>query len=406
MAFVLPNLSMRIIHTSDWHLGQQFYRYDRDDEHRHFFRQLAKIMVRERPDALVVSGDIFHTAAPSATAQALFVNGVITLRDASPDTVIVITAGNHDSPSRLEAYRDLWLRNGVHLIGGARRAANDLLDPEDMIVDVNGKGYIIAVPFFHPSNFPAISPDIPREERQKTFFDALLAHVQEANLPVVLMAHVAVQGTDISAHDDAIRGGFTMEELSTMGEGYDYLALGHIHTNQQLSERAWYCGTPIPVSFSEGNEHYVNLVDIPAHGAIPIVEKIATELMRGVITLPFNGGNFEEGLKALAQYSDGNMDYVRLLIDQEDVLPADAEERARTISEGKSYRFCEVRKKPRQQPLSHRDNFDIQEVSDFTQIDPLELVRRHWLRTKEAELNPTLTELMEFAIRQTLNSQQ
>ena len=94
---------MRIVHTSDWHLGQNFYRFDREEEHLCFFEQLAEVLRRERPDALVVSGDVFHNSAPSISAQRLFVEGVMMLADSSPETTIVITAGNHDS---------VWMRRG------------------------------------------------------------------------------------------------------------------------------------------------------------------------------------------------------------------------------------------------------------------------------------------------------
>ncbi len=79
---------MLILHTSDWHIGQTFYHFDREDEHNHIFMQMAEIMRACSPDALVVSGDIFHNATPSASAQRLFVDTVIRLHEASPETVI------------------------------------------------------------------------------------------------------------------------------------------------------------------------------------------------------------------------------------------------------------------------------------------------------------------------------
>ena len=93
---------MRIIHTSDWHIGQSFYNYSRDDEHRHFAKQLANEIYRLKPDTLIVAGDIFDVAVPSIQAQRLLVEILTMLHDACPSMKIVLIAGNHDRASRLD----------------------------------------------------------------------------------------------------------------------------------------------------------------------------------------------------------------------------------------------------------------------------------------------------------------
>ena len=98
----------RFIHTSDWHLGQNFYGYDRSEEQRDFLRQLADIVREQEPDALLVSGDIFHTAAPSSAAVSLYVNAMIDIHEACPGMSIIVIAGNHDSAARLESDSRLW----------------------------------------------------------------------------------------------------------------------------------------------------------------------------------------------------------------------------------------------------------------------------------------------------------
>ena len=99
---------MRIIHTSDWHLGHILYGYDRSREQRNMLGQIEEIVGKEKPDALVVSGDVYHTGQPSAAVQKMFTEAVMRLHEACPGMEIVITAGNHDSASKHEVSRILW----------------------------------------------------------------------------------------------------------------------------------------------------------------------------------------------------------------------------------------------------------------------------------------------------------
>ena len=126
---------------------------------------------------------------------------------------IIITAGNHDSSSKLEINRNLWKYAGVTVVGSIRRNEAGQVDLERHIVEVkNGcgelKGYVIALPHVYPQNFPALDEEVPREERQHHFIQTLLNRVKErnqGNLPVVLMAHLALTGSDITGQDDGTR---------------------------------------------------------------------------------------------------------------------------------------------------------------------------------------------------------
>ena len=389
---------MRIVHTSDWHLGQNFYRFDREEEHLCFFEQLAEVLRRERPDALVVSGDVFHNSAPSISAQRLFVEGVMMLADSSPETTIVITAGNHDSGSRLDAERLLWRRLGVHVVGGCQRLPDGTFDPNQFVVEISGKGYIIAAPYFHTSNYPLASADMDREDRQRGFFDALLGSVGDTGLPVVMMAHLAVAGCDTLGHEDEPVGGMLKENLSELGEGYDYLALGHIHRPQQINPRVYYSGSPLPLSFSEAYSHFVNIVEIAERGALPTVEQVGIVPQRRVKTVPQGGAPLQEALDSLGDLDDADDSYIRVLVDQEDVIAADAEDRARKIVDGKACRFCEIRRKPRKYVPKNGDLPEITEIEDFTQIKPIDIVRRSYERKTGTAMNDLLIEMMNRAI--------
>ena len=99
---------MKVIHTSDWHLGHILYNLDRNAEHEAFLGQLCKLVCTEKPDALLVSGDIFDSAQPSIPAQRLYNRMMIDIARKNPDTTIVVTAGNHDGASRQELFSELW----------------------------------------------------------------------------------------------------------------------------------------------------------------------------------------------------------------------------------------------------------------------------------------------------------
>lgn len=395
---------IRILHTSDWHIGQHFYRFDREEEHQHFFQQLCDIAKEEQPDAMLVSGDVFHNPAPSAVAQRLFVDGVLAIHQAAPQMQIVITAGNHDSGSRLEAERDLWHLAGVHVIGNCQREENGTFDPWQFIVEIPEKGFILAVPYFHPSNYPLATEDLPRDQRQRAFFESLYSHLSQ-QYPVIMMAHLAVQGCNTRGHEDEPIGGMMKEDLSELGTGYDYLALGHIHMPQQISERAYYSGSAIPVSFSEDYPHSVNMVEIERHGASPIVRPIETLPLRKVKTLPANGAPLDEALKALQDLDEKDNAYIRLLVDQDEMLPADANDRANQTAKGKACRFCEVIKKPRTKNPKENDHIEIRDVEDFRVIAPMDIAQRSYEKTFGLAMNDTLRAMMTRAINDVKNNE-
>ena len=166
---------MKLIHTSDWHLGHQLYNWDRTDEHQLFFDELLKVIEIEHPDALVVSGDVYHTIAPSTSTQKLYIDNMLRIHAAAPDMTIVITAGNHDSSAKLEVDKNIWKHFNLHVVGAVAR--NEGLDKHIIPVGNPAKGYILAVPHCYPQNFPDLGEDLPREKRPAAFYKALIEQV-------------------------------------------------------------------------------------------------------------------------------------------------------------------------------------------------------------------------------------
>lgn len=333
---------MKIIHTSDWHLGHQIYGYDRTDEQIHFLDRLKEIVERESPDALVVSGDIFDISMPSAAVSKMFKDRLIGIHNSCPSMTIVVTAGNHDSASRIDIDRNLWRLGGVHVIGTVKRN-NGSYDFTDNIIPVGDKGFIAAVPFVNRAFMPRTEENVAPE---KSFFDSVAAEVKRMNtadLPVVLMAHLSVTGCDRTGHRDSPIGGVDSVGCDVFDPVFNYVALGHIHKPQKLEgERVAYSGSPVAVSFDEDYEHSVSIVTINGNES-PQAESVTIVPFRRLITLPESPVTFKEAIKTLSKLDDNLDCYVRLNVCHEGDLPVDFNEIAIAKTKGKKCRYCTIR---------------------------------------------------------------
>ena len=358
---------MKILHTSDWHLGHALYGYDRCEEQQLMIEQMARIVAEQQPDVMVLSGDVYDTPQPSAAVQKMFSEGMLRIREAWPTMKIIVTAGNHDSGAKHEINQGVWQCLGVEMIGTLRR---DEEFWDDYIIEVSDKGYVVAVPYVYERNMP------------ENLFQRLLDRVAERNvnnLPVVMMAHLTVKGSNFSGHeqaDERVVGGIESCGLEQMGTGYDYLALGHIHKEQFIkgsNERARYSGTPIAVSFDENYSHSVTMVEIAEHGAQPIVNTIEIENLHPLVTLPSHGyGNWDEVLNELIAYPDEIASYIRLNVEIKDFLPVGAKEMAEDVVKSKECRFCYINPCERkgEQAL---DGFKEMNVAELQRRTPMEI---------------------------------
>ena len=396
---------MKILHTSDWHLGHTLYNYDRSREQQAFLKQLTRIVAEEMPDAMVVSGDIYHYSTPSASTQKMYTDGMLEIHRACPEMTIVVTAGNHDISSKLEIDSSLWNHFGVKVVGNIERNQEEV-NLEKHIVEVRNdrgilKGYIIAIPHVYPQNFPILDTETPREERQARFFQALQDEVEKMNaerLPVVLMAHLSIEGSDQTGHDDTV-GGIEYVPISAMGGGYDYLALGHIHCPQNIKGSrhcARYCGTPLPVSFDEAYPHSVSIVEIQREKA-PQIKTIEIENPMPLITLPKEAVDFEEAIKLLEEYPDDKPAYIRLNVLIKDYLAPDCNERASNAVKGKNCKFCYI--KPNREKHTSDDETKHISIQEMQEMSPLEIAKLYFQEAEGKEMDEELCELMNSVVQ-------
>ena len=364
---------MKIIHTADWHVGHELYGYDREEEFDYFFTQLADLMREEQPDALLVSGDVYDSYMPSNAAVKQLNTALLSLHEASPETEIILTAGNHDSGLRLEAAAPPWLSHRIHLIG--------TIDPtlERNRIEIEGKGVVMAIPFCYPANFPHQESD-KVEERQKSFFRRVSEQLSRESLPTVLMAHLYLFGVQLNGTRQPrdIVGGSEAMPLSDIGTGYDYLALGHIHRRQRVGDRALYSGSPLPISFDEPAEHGV-LVGELHKGKAPRVDFRALTTARPLLTLPEEAVSYSDAIDLLRTMDADEQAYIRLHVlgDPDKPLPFDYLEQATKALEGKSARYCTVKVEYSESVAAEREEQRMVSPDELNTYSPQRIVEMY-----------------------------
>ncbi len=373
---------MKILHTSDWHLGASLYGFDRLREQAETLDRIIATAQSERPDAVLVAGDVFDSSQPSNAAYRLFVDKIQELRDICPEAVIVIISGNHDSASRHELFRTPWEKERIYLVGelGKEGVAKAL-------IPVPGKGTIIALPYvnrrFVPENYIADTV-------------AELAAQAEPGLPVVLMAHLALAGDGYEPGTSI--GSLDCVGAAELGDAFDYAALGHIHRTYPVagaSRCAWYSGTPVAVSFDEPEAHGVNIVEIEVRGAEPQVRRVIFTPSRPLVSLPGSGFATFEECKKLAQAFPADIPaYIRLNVCQAEPLPSDAPQQVRAILADRRADFCCMNYRPDISAESAPAH--AMAMADFLAVEPREIFRL-FLQARGITDTEELTELFNQA---------
>jgi exonuclease SbcD len=297
---------MRLLHTSDWHLGQTLHNFDRTWEHQRFLDWLLDTIVAEDIDALLIAGDIFDNANPSAASQRQLYHFLQQARARSPRLDIVVIAGNHDSPGRLEAPGPLLAAHGTRVVGHVMRNSDGDIDLERLLVPLSNrdgevKAWCVAIPFLRPGDVPRMAPDKEEGEAVDPYAAYLqgiarlyrqayaLAEARRAPGQAILaMGHCHMVGGDSSPDSERriVIGGTEALPASMFDPGLAYAALGHLHLAQRVGkqEHLRYSGSPLPLSFSEvAYQHQVLRIDLDGGAArdiVPLPVPRAVELLR------------------------------------------------------------------------------------------------------------------------------
>lgn len=300
---------MKILHSSDWHIGRKLYNKELKNDMALFFDWILETINSEKIDVLIIAGDIFDLAYPSNESLKIYYNFLTQLNNSFCSTV-VITGGNHDSKSTLEAPKDILQMMNIVVVGGTRE------NIEEQIIEVkkNGKTELVvcAVPYLRDSDIrSSISGESYENRHQKiregiaNYFAKMaekIKHYKAENIPVIATGHLFV--SDSKSYSEGERelyvGGLQEMTIANFPQEFDYIALGHIHRSQNVSDKILYSGTPIPMSFSERNQQK-SVVILEKNDSGFEIEKLAVPKFRNMVLFK---GEFLKVKKLMENYED------------------------------------------------------------------------------------------------------
>lgn len=277
---------MRILHTSDWHVGRTFHGVDLLADQSRVLEAIADLVVAHDVDVVVVPGDVYDRSIPSADAVAVCNRGFEAIRAAG--AVIVATSGNHDSPVRLGAGAAFSAAGGLHLLTQV-----GALDTPVLLDDEHGPVAFYGIPYLEPEITRA-ALGAPQARSHADVLDVAMTRIradldarraEAPGLRSVLLAHAFVVGGEATGSERSISVGGVETVSASAFDGVDYVALGHLHSPQTLAENVRYSGSPLPYSFGErSHRKAVWLVDVDAAG-LAGVERIDLPVVRGLSRL-------------------------------------------------------------------------------------------------------------------------
>ncbi|WGV47946.2 exonuclease SbcCD subunit D [Rhodococcus erythropolis] len=311
---------MKILHTSDWHIGRTFHGVDLLADQASVLGSIADSVREHGVDVVVVPGDIYDRSIPSSDAVTVCNRGFEAIRAAG--AVIVATSGNHDSAVRLGAGATFAAAGGLHLITRVGQIGTPV-----MLSDQFGPVAFYGIPYLEPE-ITRVELDVPRARTHSDILGAAMSRVRrdlaertatDPSTRSVLLAHAFVVGGEASESERSISVGGV--ETVAVGEfdGVDYVALGHLHSPQMLSESVRYSGSPLPYSFGERSHRKAALlIELDAAG-LSSVQRLDLPVIRGLSQVT---GTLEE-LLTESKYADSEQCYVSALL-TDPVRPVDA----------------------------------------------------------------------------------
>ena len=278
---VLYGRAMKLLHTSDWHVGRTFHGVDLLADQAHALESIARIVADRAVDVVVVPGDVYDRAIPSADAITVCNNGFEAIRAAGAR--IVATPGNHDSPARLGAAASFASAGGLHLMTRVADVATPVL-----LDDEYGQVAFYGIPYLEPETSRSeLGVDAARSHA-----DVLAAAMKRVRqdrarrgIRSVVLAHAFVVGCAAAGSERSISVGGVETVPSAVFDGIDYVALGHLHSPQTVAPNVRYSGSPLPYSFAErSHRKAVWLADIGRDGLVG-VERVDLPVVRGLSQL-------------------------------------------------------------------------------------------------------------------------
>ncbi len=383
---------MKILHTSDWHLGQLFYGKSREQEQAAFLRWLVDQVRCHQIDAVLVAGDIFDTGTPPSYARALYNQFIVQLHQECPACQLVLLAGNHDSVAVLNESKGLLNALNTQVIAGADPESlddctDDLANEQlrDVLIPLtdteqNPSAVLCAIPFLRPSDLMRSRSDQSAEQRQQHLTQQIQGYYQQLfelakkhypNLPVVMTGHLTTVGASTSESVKEIYIGTLDAFPASAFPPADYIALGHIHRPQKVAktEHIRYCGSPMALSFDElGREKEVLLVELQPEVGFVNAESLTVPVFQPLIRLSGSLSDIEAQLSDLsdqtAQLASGQTLWAEINVQTEDYL-ADLQPRIEALIGEQPVEVLRIRRENRARSTlaDHKPSVQLDELT-------------------------------------------
>lgn len=410
---------MKFLHTSDWHIGQYFYDYSREYEHRIFLNWLIRTITDEKIDVLLISGDIFDVANPSAQANRMFYEFLVEVTDVCRDLQIIAVAGNHDSATRFETPQPFVERKNIHLIGSVKRDQEGNIDFDSVIVPLKNKNneteaWCIAAPFLRMSDYPTVAGS---ENAYSAGVASFYKQAYEAanmkrthNEAIIAMGHLHTNKAeigDLQTHEREIMGGMEGISADTFHPNLSYVALGHIHKAQSIndSQHIRYSGSPLPMSFSELNyKHSVTLfeiVDGKAQNLQMVAVPVSIPLKKIAGTREEILGQIENIERVDEKTNDAPYLEIRVRMDAPD---PSLKYRIEAALEDRNVRLAKIAAENNH----HTENEESQmfwNMDDLKQIQPIDLLQKAYKKKHGNDLPEHLKSLFHRATQQAMETE-
>jgi len=397
---------MRLLHTSDWHLGQTLHTFERSYEHQCFLDWLLDTLVQEQVDALLIAGDIFDNSNPSAASQRQLYRFLQQARVRAPQLDIVVIAGNHDSPGRLEAPGPLLEAHGTVVIGNVARKDDGEIDLDRLLVPLHGsdgtvQAWVLAIPFLRPGDVPRVAqpadgsaPIDPYLHGITQLYSQAHALAQAQRLPgqaIVAMGHChMIDGAaSLESERRIVIGGTEALPAAMFDDAIAYAALGHLHLAQRVGKQDHlrYSGSPLPLSFAEvGYTHQVVLVDL-ADGRATAITPVPVPRAVPLLRIPATPAPLKDVLAALVALDLPDLPVharpfleVRVLLDEpEPSLRAQVE----AALEGKPVRLAKI--EPTRKASKQQEADAVLTLDQLAQMQPDDIFRRLYKQKYDAD---------------------
>ncbi len=302
---------MKVIHLSDIHLGKRVNGFSMIEDQKYILTKILNILDSEKADAVLIAGDVYDKSVPSTEAVQLFDDFLCRLANRRIPTFII--SGNHDSAERLSFGSSLIDLSGIHI----SPVFNGEIKPY-ILEDAYGKMNVYLLPFIKPVHVRALFEDAEISDytdAMKFVIDKIGLNTNERN---IILSHQFITGADRCDSEEISVGGTDNADVSVF-DGFDYVALGHIHGPQKISrDTVRYCGTPLKYSFSEcSHKKSVTVVELKEKGNVTV----STVPLEPIHDMREIKGNFADITKKENYENTNTDDYVRIILTDENDIP-------------------------------------------------------------------------------------